>query len=281
MQDIPYNCGKITVVDAGYKGWGVQAIDDIAKDEVIEKCAFVAFPRITNFADAFYNFLNGQNFLSEKEKYAENLRQNLKFHHPQNHYFKWAAPTPLNGEQISYTCIVLGNGSLYNSSNAFNNAGWIVEPKLFSFKAVRDINKGEMIETFYGYFLGEAGQIFNCDQVFNLALETSKDNISKCYAIRHSSVEDFQKSQQNQAHQRIAQLLSLATDGLRIHKIVGLAPNGEEKFGLDIGSDAPLSVIFSKLQEFKTNQFPLVKIIFEYTDRNNSQITQEPIIFKK
>jgi hypothetical protein len=281
MEEIPYNCGKIIVGDAGSKGWGVFATDDIPANTVIERCSFVAFPRVANFADAFYTFLNNQGFLSEKEKYAENLRINLKFAHPSQHYFKWSAPQPLNGEQLSYTCIVLGNGSLYNSSNAFNNCGWVVGERLFTFKTIADVKKGQELCTFYGYFLGELGQIFNCPQVFNLAIESNASSISKVYAVRFADVGEYQASQQNPTYQRLAQLLAIAKDGLRIHKLVGLAPNGDEKFGMDIPADAALSLLYSKLSEFKTNAFPLVKIIFEFETKDTNQIVHESIIFKK
>jgi hypothetical protein len=281
MEDLPYNCGKLTIVDDGFKGWGVEATEDISSNTIIEKCAFVMFPRITNFCDSLYDLLNTQGFLSEKEKYIENLRTSLKFRHPRSHYFKWNAPAPLNGEVISFTAISLGYGSLYNSSNTNNNIGWTVGERLFTFTTTRDIKKGEKLESFYGYFLDQNGTVFNCPSVFNLALDY-EGPICKLKAIRFADPNDFEMAKSNPSYARLAQLLTLCKgDGLAITKIVGLAPNGEEKAGFDVAPQSPMSLIYQKIAEFKQSPFPLIKINFEYTDKNDSLVRNEAIIFKK
>ena len=278
--DSLHNCGKLQIRKSPIEGFGVFATADIKAGEILEEVPFVLFGPSVQLGNSVFEFLNNNGYLSEKQKYIDNLRHNLGFKDPAKYFFKWTAPTPLNGEPLSFLVLPAGNAYVYNSSNSRNNASWQVKEKTFVFKAEKDIPKDTEIVTFFGYFLSEQGQIFNCDQVFGFALDY-ENGLVKCKAARFGSLEQFHASQQNPSYQRLAQLIGQSTDGLSITKIVGLAPDMSEKAGINLGLDAPMSFLYQKLAEFKNSQFPIVGVSFEFLDKNDGQVKKESIAFKK
>lgn len=281
MSIILHNCKKIEIRESSVEGWGVFAIDNIFKGEVLEEVPFILFPRFTTLGKGLYDLLNSNGFLSSSEKYNENLRQNFKFKDAEKFYFKWYPPVPFEGERSAFTVLPLGYGPIYNTSNTDNNAGWRVKEKTFIFQAERDITKDEEIRTFYGYFVGQDGSIFNCDSVFNLGLDYDISGKVKCKVIRFGNLEQFEQGKQSPIYSRIAHLFSFSKESLWISKISALLPNGEEKVAFDVPLDINLTSIYQKISEFKNSQFPLIKITFEYEDKNNNNKMQEHIVFRK
>lgn len=110
---------KVTVKMTENKGWGCFATDKIYEGEIIEECHLLTLP------------------LNPGE--PSTLFIDYRFNWPQN------APEWL--EQV----LPLGNGCIYNHSND-NNATWRDHPeyKAFQFVAVKDIEPGEEICTYYG-----------------------------------------------------------------------------------------------------------------------------------
>lgn len=274
------HCKKIEVRESPIEGFGVFATDEIKAGEILEEIPFVLFPRYHNLAKPIFDLLNSAGFVSSKEKYTENLRQNLKFKEPEKYYFKWFPPVSLEGEQTAYTVLPLGFGPIYNTSNTDNNAGWQIKEKTFSFRAERDIRKDEEIRTFYGYFVGNDGAIFNCDTVFNLGLDTF-DGKHFVKMARFGAVEQFEAARVNPAFNRLAQILAASKQGLQIKRLGALLPNGEEKAAIDISNDVPLTAVYQKLAEFRNSQLPLTRISFEYENKENGLVQSESIIFKK
>jgi hypothetical protein len=274
------HCKKIEVRESPIEGFGVFATDDIARGEILEEIPFVLFPRYHNLAKPIYDLLTNTGFVSSREKYHENLRQNLKFKEPEKYYFKWFPPVSLEGEQTTYTVLPLGFGPIYNTSNTDNNAGWQVKEKTFIFRAERDIKKDEEIRTFYGYFVGNDGAIFNCDQVFNLGIDT--DN-GRCVfkMARFGTVESFEAAKANPSFGRLAQLLAVSKNGLYLKRIAALIPTGEEKAAFDVPTDIPLTPLYAKVQEFRNSPFPLVRFTFEWENKENGLVQSEQIIFRK
>lgn len=280
MSTILPHCKKIEIRQSPIEGFGVFATAPISKGEILEEVPFVLFPRHTNVSKTIYDTLNGIGFLSDREKFADNLRQNLKFKDPEKYYFKWNAPHPLNGDFITYTVLPLGYGPIYNTSNTDNNAGWQVKEKTFIFRADRDIKQDEEIRTFYGYFVGQDGTIFNCDTVFNLAFDTD-DGTVKCRAARFGGVEHFEAAKANPVYARLAQLFVAAKNGLSLTKITALLPTGEEKAAQDFTPDFSLSQVYQKIFDFRQSQFPFIRLTFEYDDTASGNRLSEGIVFRK
>jgi hypothetical protein len=274
------NCKKLEIRNSTIEGFGVFATADIARGEVLEEIPFILFPRNTALGKAIFDLLGQTGYLSQKEKYYENLRANLKFKDPEKYYFKWFPQVGFEGDPIAYTVLPLGNGPIYNTANVDNNAGWIVKEKTFVFRAEKDIKSGDEIRTFYGYFVAQDGSIFNCDQVFNLALETY-DNLAKCKMIRFGSNEQFTAAQQNPFFIRIGQLLSAAREGLTITRIAACTPDNTEKAATDFLADIPLNVLYQKLLEFKSSHFPIFKITVKYVDALSGAEQTEVLTFRK
>jgi hypothetical protein len=274
------HCQKLEIRNSPIEGFGVFATADIARGEVLEEIPFILFPRNTALGKAIFDLLGQTGYLSQKEKYFENLRANLKFKDPEKYYFKWFPQVGFEGDPIAYTVLPLGNGPIYNTANIDNNAGWIVKEKTFVFKAEKDIKKGDEIRTFYGYFVSQDGAIFNCDQVFNLALETY-DGVTKCKMVRFGSNEQFVAAQQNPFFIRIGQLFSSAKDGLIITRIAAALPDGSEKAATDFTQEVPLNVLYQKLLEFKMSQFPLFRITVKYNDSSTGIEHSEVLTFRK
>jgi hypothetical protein len=274
------NCGRLEVRNSPVEGFGVFATADIKAGEVLEEIPFILFPRYTQLGKGIYDYLANAGFLAQKEKYFDNLRTNLKFKDPEKYYFKWFPQVGFEGDPIAYTVLPLGNGPIYNTANVDNNANWTVKDKTFIFRAEKDIKKDEEIRTFYGYFVSQDGTIFNCDQVFNLALE-NYNGIVKCKMIRFGSVEQFEAGKQNPAFQALSRIFTVARDGAFLARIAAILPDGAEKAVTEFANEAPMSVIYQKLLEFRMSQFSLFKISFRYTDSATGTEQTEVIVFRK
>jgi uncharacterized protein len=111
---------KVFVQPSPISGLGVFAKARIAKDEVIEECPILPLP------------------LQRGD--PSSLLIDYRFNFPSGTGNEWS-------EQV----VCLGFGSLYNHSNE-NNAHWYSdnENRTFKFFAVRDIEVGEEIFTYYG-----------------------------------------------------------------------------------------------------------------------------------
>ena len=107
---------KIEVKKSSIHGYGVFATDSILKGEILEECHFMSIP------------------VDEYENY--NRLTDFVFLYPIDNPTRLAWP--------------FGNGCIYNSSSN-PNADWSIdiERKLFIFKSITDINKGEEIFTNY------------------------------------------------------------------------------------------------------------------------------------
>ena len=116
MKERLYLNNKIEVRKSLY-GYGVFAKEKIEKDEILEECFYLVQP-YTNPYNA-------------------------------NYLFRW----PQNGKPI-HKVIVLGFGSIYNSSKTLNErtAEWITdeENNIFIFKTIKSIEKDEEIFVYYG-----------------------------------------------------------------------------------------------------------------------------------
>lgn len=111
---------KIYVKHSPISGLGVFAKEKILKAEVIEECPILSLPN--------------------KPGESSPLFIDYRFNFPSGSGSNWK-------EQV----ISLGYGSLYNHSNE-NNAIWYSDnsKRTFIFEAVRDIEAGEEIFTYYG-----------------------------------------------------------------------------------------------------------------------------------
>lgn len=274
------NCGKLEVHSSTVEGYGVFATAPIKAGEVLEEVPFVLFPRATNISNALFNFLKDANWLNSREKFIENLRLNLKFKDPEKYYFKWFPPHNLDGEPVVFTVLPLGYGPIYNSSNTENNAGWQMKESTFLFRAEKDIAQGDEIRTFYGYFLGNDGTIFACDNVFNLAIDTF-DGVHRVKMLRFGNLESFEAAKQNITFGRIHHLFTLAKDGLVIKRLATAQANGTEVGAFDIPANISLTGLYAKIAEFRNTPAPIIKLGIEYVNKGDNQTYSEPLIFRK
>lgn len=273
------NCGKLEVRDSPIEGYGVFATDDIKAGEVLEEVPFVLFPRHTNVSKGIYDFLSANKFVSEREKSLENLRLNLKFKDPEKYYFKWHPTHQIDGECM-FTVLPLGYGPIYNTSNTDNNADWRIMEKTFVFRAEKDIKKDEEIKTFYGYFIGEEGSTFNCDLVYNMAIDKINGE-NRLKNFRFGTMVSFDVAKANPSYVKINQLINQSVNGVVIKQIVGLQVDGKEITGFTVPKDIPLSQLYIKLTEFKQHFTPLTAFVLEYEKKADGQLVQETIVIKK
>ena len=108
---------KVEVKMTEFKGYGVFATQPIKKDELVEECHLITICTRRNFIPLLYNYI---------------------FRYPK-------------GDNWEEVVIPLGYGSIYNHSNT-PHANWkeSKENKTFLFYALRDIEIGEEICTYYG-----------------------------------------------------------------------------------------------------------------------------------
>jgi len=111
---------KVELKQSTGKGLGVFSIDKIYKEEIIEECHLINLP-VKSHSLLVDDFLI-------------------------NYRFRW----PNIGNEYEIV-LPLGFGAIYNHSD-FPNAAWKDHPefKAFQFYALRDIEVGEEICTFYG-----------------------------------------------------------------------------------------------------------------------------------
>lgn len=279
MSKTLHNCGRLEIRESQIEGYGVFATEKINKGEVLEEVPFVLFPRWAGMGNAMYEYLKSIEWVSEREKYIENLRANLKFKEPDKYYFKWHPKHQIDEKPIVFTVLPLGNGPIYNSSNTNNNAGWTIQEKTFIFRAERDIEANEEIRTFYGYFLGQDGVVFPCDDVFNLAIDT-EDGIHRVKQFRFGALSSYEEGKQNPTISRGFQLLKNAKNGLIITAISAIIQNDEERGKIDVPKNISLSQLYQKLLEYRKNAFS-TKIYVEYEDKDSKKVTDSLVFFKK
>lgn len=113
---------KICIDKSPVHGWGVFALEQIEKDELIEETPFFE--------------------LFDKKDVNENCNKNILYD------YRFAYPANMNWEK---SVIPFGCGCIYNHSDE-NNAYWTTdeENKTFKFFAKRTILPGEEIFTYYG-----------------------------------------------------------------------------------------------------------------------------------
>jgi len=263
MKTTLHNCGRLEVRKSPVEGYGVFATDDIKQGEVLEEIPFILFPQYTPLGKSLFEFLDSQNLSFNNLKYTENLRKNLKFKDPEKYYFKWSPPEAnLNGEILTYTVLPLGFGPIYNSSNTNNNAGWQIHEDLFVFMAEKDIKKDEEIKTFYGYFLGDDGSVWNAEQVFFFAMDYVNGEV-KLKSLKFNNQDSVEKTKRDTGFTTLQSILSKAEKGVRLKKICGLLASGERKYSFDFPADYPLKFYYAKLNEFKRSTLPMVEFTVE------------------
>lgn len=273
------NCGRLQVRESPVEGFGVFATDFISAGTVLEEVPFVLFPRYVNMAKTIYDTLKANNWVPDKELYMENTRANFKFKEPERYYFKWHPPVQYDGDSM-FTVLPLGFGPCYNTSNTANNADWKMMQDTFVFSAEKDINKDEEIKTFYGYFLGGDGTIFNCDSVFHFAIDMF-DGVHKIKMLRFGTIDTYNAQRNNPAAMATHGLIAKSVDGLSIRKLSLLQSNGDPVSVFDVHSNIPLTVLYQRLTEFRNHPAPLIKFGFEYVDRNTKLVTKDEIAWKK
>jgi SET domain-containing protein len=274
MKPSLFNCGKLEVRQSPVEGYGVFALEDIEANEILEETPFILFPKYTAWGKEQYDALNGKGILSEREKYIENLRENLGFKLPEKYYFRWQ-PRVANlpgGEIVSFPVLPLGNGPIYNTSNTNNNATWKVQDNLFIFVAERNIAKGEEIKTFYGYFLDEYGNTFNIDRVFYLGLDAYSDGV-KLEKVRFTQTEHLKLIKTNPEYKKLESFIDDAEE-----KRVGIVRIEADKYAFSFPVGFPLSHFYQKLVEFKSSRFENTKFFLEYIQSGTRQLIKETVV---
>lgn len=277
-------CGLLEIRESPVEGFGVFAKGDIPKDTLLEEVPFVLFPRYTNLARNLFEFLRNGGWISEKEMFMENLRDNLKFKEPERYYFKWHPPTQLDKDSM-FTVLPLGCGPCYNTSNTDNNADWKMLRDTFTFTATRDIKQDEEIKTFYGYFMGNDGTIFNCEAVFHFAIDMfaypNGEKEHRIRTLRFGSLDTFNFQRQNPAAHKVHTFINESADGVSLKRIVLLQPDGSPVNSFDVNPSMQLTPLYNKLSEYRAHPAPLVAFKLEWTDRGTKVLKSEEIIWKK
>lgn len=273
------NCGQLEVRSSPIEGFGVFAKTDIASGTVLEEVPIILFPRHTALSKHIFDTLRANGWINQKEVYLENLRENLGFKAPERYYFKWHPPVLLDGDSM-YTVLPLGFGPIYNTSNTANNADWRLVKDTFVFRAEKDIKADEEIRTFYGYFLSEDGTIFNCENVFHLAMDLV-DGKPKVKLLRFGSIDTFQEQRKNPAALKLNTFITQSTDGLTIKKLSLIQGNGSVVHTIDVPDNVTMSVLYSRLSEMKAHVAPLVKMGISYIDKNTGNVIADEVLWKK
>ena len=262
--------------EGAIEGNGVFAVKDIPAHTILEEIPFIMWPRQNvQMADRIYKTLADGQLLSEKEQYYEHIRRVFAFKHPDKYYFKWYPPNApqFKGEQVTYSVIPLGYGPIYNSHNTDNNAGWHIAERHFVFSATRDIKAGEEICTFYGYFISDAGQVFNTTDCFGMGLSSSPED-GKVYlkTIRFGSDHEKNTRMRETAFQQLNDLLGKSNRKLRIKRI-SVVENNVEKHIFDYPDNFSLDFHYQKLREFRSSRFQNIKLNLTWDDdKSNADI---------
>ena len=253
---------KIQVKKSPIEGFGVFALEDIAEGEILEEVPFVLMPKYTSLGKVFHDFSNSVGYCASKNKFYENLRQNLGFKEPEKYYFTWAPPqSDMSGEKITFQVLPFGFGCIYNTSNAKNNAGWRVDKDTFTFYTTKSIKAGDEIRTFYGYFVDDSSRNWNVDLVFYLGFENSA-NGPTLSALKFNSPEAFENSKKDPGYFKVVSLIEKYKD-LKIERISAISPFGQE--GLvkeDMGNIKKTKEIYEILHGYKTSNATKIKFIF-------------------
>tara|TARA_Y100001973_G_C4987948_1_gene227478 strand:- start:43 stop:468 length:426 start_codon:yes stop_codon:yes gene_type:complete len=138
MNSLIYN-PKIEVKKSSIHGYGVFAKENIKKGEVLEECHYISIPKVP-----LMSFLS---LSLEKEKILNFISYFFRF--PKTKSYKEIA-------------LPLGNGCIYNSSIT-PNADWETneKTKLFIFKSIKKIKKGEEILTNYHHSVTNINSLKN------------------------------------------------------------------------------------------------------------------------
>lgn len=283
MRILPH-CHKIEVRESPIEGFGVFATDDISSGTILEEVPFILFPRYVTLAKDIFEVIKAHEWVNSQELYLENLRENLSFKVPEKYYFKWHPQVKLN-DDATYTVLPLGFGPCYNTSNTSNNADWKIQRDTFVFRAEKDIKKDEEIRTFYGYFLGQDGATFDCDNVFHFAIDMFPNEIGqpihKVKALRFGNINHFNAYRNNPSAIQFHSILVKSFDGLTIKKISLIDSSGKTLTEIEIPPIVTLTQIYQKIVEIKNYPCPLVKFLFEYTDKESKQISSSELLWKK
>ena len=253
---------KIQVKKSPIEGYGVFATENIKAGEVLEEVPFILMPKFTSLGRAFHDFSNSIGYCESKNKFYESLRQNLGFKDPEKYYFTWTPPQPnIIGEKISFQVLPLGLACIYNTSNTKNNAGWKVEKETFTFYTVSDIEAGEEIRTFYGYFVDDAHRNWNADLVMYFGLESFEQSV-RIYNVKFQSPEVMEAKRRDQGYHKILSLLD-KYGSLKIEKISALSPYGQEGLQNEAVSQIKTTrEMYEILNGYKTSNAAKIKFIF-------------------
>ena len=274
------NCGKLEVRRSEIEGFGVFATDFIPKGSILEETPFIIIPENAKLGKGMYEYLSTSEWISQYAKFSDSLRLNLGFKNPEKYYFKWTPPhQPFPDKPIEFTVLPLGNGCIYNSSNTKNNAGWLIKDKLFIFRAESDIAKDEEIMTFYGYFLSESGTIYNCEDVFFLALDKSEDSV-KLKTFRFPSMQLLEESRNHPSYINGDTHIKASKVGLTILSISSTNRSMEDQKSITIPSNASIDFIYSRLSESKKSGLAFSRIHVGYKKIDDDKTIQDVLIFK-
>jgi len=255
---------KIEVRKSPIEGYGVFALEKIFKGEILEEVPFILFPRHSLVTKNLYDSLKADGFLSEKEAMIDNLRLNLKFKDPDKYYFKWFPKHAPTENFTGFNVLPLGFGPIYNTSNTNNNANWRVGEDTFTFFAEKDIESGEEICTFYGYFVDETGNVFNAEDVFHAAIN-DKGVVKSFRFGNESHLETFRK---DSFYVKLAKFLEESLDGLKLTSVCAVNAAGQQSTKLVIPPDSKVSFIYQKLFEYKKSNMPFTRLEFSYQSKD-------------
>ena len=275
------NCGRLQIRPSSIEGYGVFATDVIRKGEILEEVPFVVMGRWNQLGKAMYDRVNQMGFLSDKERYADAMKDALGHKAQERYYFQWSGPAPAHGaEKETRPVIALGNGSIYNSRNCGHNATFSVGADTVVFTAERDIAKDEEICTFFGYFMGEGGQPFECADVFNLAID-AVDGRHRLRALTFRDRTSYEQAKSSPSFVHLSQILSVARDGVVIHRLGGCTLDGIERAAMDIPPTAPLSFVYQNLRESRQSAVPVIKVGVRFTHKDTGVEMATEITFSK
>jgi hypothetical protein len=273
----------IEIRESPIEGFGVFATDNILAGTLLEEVPFILFPRYVALSKFIFDTLKANSWIPEKELYMDNLVNNLGFKHPDRYYFKWHPHIKVAGDSM-YTVLPLGFGPVYNTSNTNNNADWKMLKDTFTFTAEKHIAKDEEIRTFYGYFLGEDGTIFHCEDVFHFAMDMFDYGGTKEHRIkmlRFGSVETFEAQKNNPSALKINTFISKSIDGIKLTKVTLLQSDGTSIYTFDVPANVSMSMLYTRLSEVKAHICPLVKFEIQYTDKLTSEKVNGEVLWKK
>jgi len=268
---------KTQVKKSPIEGFGVFAIEDIAAGEVLEEVPFILFPKYTSLGKAFHDFSNQLGYCASKNKFYENLRQNLGFKDPEKYYFTWTPPQPdLSGEKIQFQVLPLGLGCVYNTCNTKNNAAWKIERDTFIFYTVKPIKAGEEIRTFYGYFVDDSSRNWTADSVFYFGIEVVVDTPTLS-ALKFSSTEHWERKRRDAGYAKISELISKYKD-LKFEKISAIGPTGQEALvNEDFKNYKTSAQIYETLYTYQTSNASKIKFVFS----NNENKELDEVVVDK